>query len=194
MSGRARRIARCWPRACAGRRRARARPGRPRTRARSQTRSPSGRRFPRCGRARGASLARLAAGAALEHRSGLSGGVARPHRRAGGRARRRVRRSARTSRRTDTGSSSSAGPAPTARDTSTSRRACSTTSLPRNELGLASVWINRLGESAGPAADAGAARPRRGCPTCSTSSSCERARRALVFARRARPRRRPWPS
>ena len=31
-------------------------------------------------------------------------------------------------------------------DTCTSRRASSTTSLPRRELGIPSIWINRLGE------------------------------------------------
>ena len=32
---------------------------------------------------------------------------------------------------------------------STLRRACSTTSRPANELGLPSIWINRLGETPG---------------------------------------------
>ncbi len=65
---------------------------------------------------------------------------------------------------------------------------------PANELGLASVWINRLGASARPAADAGAARP------LAFARRARRARRVSapaglsVFARRARPRRRPWPS
>ncbi len=67
-------------------------------------------------------------------------------------------------------------PAPTARDTSTWRRASFHDIAPANELGLASVWINRLGETP--------ARSRReSFPTSasyrtrSTSSSRERASR-----------------
>ncbi len=37
--------------------------------------------------------------------------------------------------------------------TSMSRRACSTTSRPANELGIPSVWINRLDERPGPQPD-----------------------------------------
>ena len=55
-------------------------------------------------------------------------------------------RSARTSRLTSTGRSSTRPPVPIGAATSTSRRASSTTSSLRTELGIPSIWINRLGE------------------------------------------------
>ena len=58
------------------------------------------------------------------------------------------RRSARTSRRTGTGRSSSPARTRRAKGTCTSPHRSSTTSRRANELGLRSVWINRLGESA----------------------------------------------
>ena len=62
-------------------------------------------------------------------------------------------RSARTSPRTGTGRSSTSGLGPTGAATSTSPRASSTTSSPATQLGLPSIWINRLGEQEDPRPD-----------------------------------------
>ena len=98
-------------------------------------------------RARGAAPPRLEARDPLEHRRRL-------HRRVAGADRRRRstrsssrRRSARTSRRTATGRSSSRARARRARDTCTSRASLFHDIVPASELGLRSVWINRLGET-----------------------------------------------
>ena len=109
-----------------------------------------GRRFPRC-RRRWRRRA-PAAGGWRSSPTPTATSSPRRRRRSACRSTRRSSppRSAPTSRVTATGRSSSRGPTPTAPATCTSPRASSTTSPRANELGLKSVWVNRLGETADP--------------------------------------------
>ena len=122
-------------------------------------------------RARGGARARLAARDPLEHRPRLHRGVEGADRRAVRRDDRRLRDRLVQAGRIATGRSSSRERTPTA-----SRHVHVAAShfhdiVPANELGLPSVWVNRLGETADPP-------PTREIPdlsaarrTCSTSSS-----------------------
>ena len=69
--------------------------------------------------------------------------------------------------------------------TSTSLRATSTTSCPASDLGLPTVWVNRLAEHGDPPPTREIPRPRAAARTCSTSSSPRDAARVPP----ARPRR-----